>query len=110
MTFTLPCPPSANRYWRIFGGRAVLSKEARLFKKKVAVLLHAKVKRLDGPVSVTVSWYRARKSGDLDNILKATLDSLKMIAFRDDKQVTAIHAYRFDDKANPRIEVSVTDA
>jgi crossover junction endodeoxyribonuclease RusA len=110
MTFTLPEPPSSNRYWRVFRGHAVTSAEARAYKKRVAVMLHAKVRPPTGPVSVTVSWYRSRKSGDLDNRLKVTLDALKGIAFRDDKQVTVLHAYRFDDKKNPRVEVTVTEA
>lgn len=110
MTFTLPCPPSVNRYWRVFRGHPVLSAEARFYKKKVKALLHGKVKKLTGDVVVTMAWYRPAKRGDLDNIGKAILDSLKNIAFDDDKQVAVIHAYRFDDKANPRVEVSVSNA
>jgi Holliday junction resolvase RusA-like endonuclease len=62
---------------------------------------------LVGPVAVFLDVYRPRRRGDLDNILKATLDALNGIAYRDDDQVTEIHAQRYEDKALPRVEVSV---
>jgi crossover junction endodeoxyribonuclease RusA len=107
--FTLPEPPSANRYWRVFRGRAVTSAEARAYKKKVAVLLHG-TRPLKGDVCVRVEWHRGRKSGDLDNRLKCALDSLKGLAFKDDKQVVTIYAFRFEDKQNPRIVVVINNA
>ena len=38
------------------------------------------------------------------------LDSLRGIAYADDKQIVEIHAYRRDDPANPRIEVVIESA
>jgi Holliday junction resolvase RusA-like endonuclease len=58
-------------------------------------------------VSITLKVYRARKSGDLDNRIKPLLDALQGVAFYDDKQVIEIHAFRFDDKHNPRVEVTI---
>ena len=110
MTYALPVPPSTNRFWRIWGGRVVLSSEARFYKKKIAALLHAKAKPLKGRVRLTIAWYREHKAGDLSNRIKCVEDSLQGILYNNDSQVVEIHAYRFDDKANPRIEVSVTDA
>jgi crossover junction endodeoxyribonuclease RusA len=104
--FTLPYPPSANRYWRVWRGRAVKSDEARAYQLQVQVLVPRAP--LTGPVRVGVSAFRPRKSGDLDNLLKVALDALKGRAFVDDKQVVEIHACLFDDKANPRLEVGVT--
>jgi crossover junction endodeoxyribonuclease RusA len=109
MTYTLPVPPSTNRFWRICRGRPVLSSEARFYKKKVAALLH-KEKPRKGEVSLTIAWYRERKSGDLSNRIKCLEDSLQGVLYVNDSQVVALHAYRYDDKANPRIEVSVQDA
>jgi len=60
-----------------------------------------------GPVAVFLDVYRPRRRGDLDNILKATIDALNGIAYRDDDQVTEIHAQRYEDKRAPRVEVSV---
>jgi Holliday junction resolvase RusA-like endonuclease len=30
------------------------------------------------------------------------------IAYIDDNQITEMHAYRFEDKGNPRVEVEIT--
>lgn len=49
------------------------------------------------------------KSGDLDNRLKISQDALKGICFEDDRQIVELHAFRFDDKANPRIEIEIKE-
>lgn len=102
-----------NTYWRsIVMGRSVrvlLSKEGRAYKSAVATIFAMREysKPVQGSVRVTMHLYRARKSGDLDNRIKALLDALKGLAFVDDDQVVEIHAYRYDDKANPRVEVAI---
>ena len=110
MKITLPYPPSANRYWRVFRGRAVKSAEARAYQAHVAAIATRHGMRpVCGDVAVTLDVYRPAKRGDLDNQIKVLLDSLKGFAFDDDKQVIHIDAKRFDDKKNPRIEVAVTE-
>lgn len=104
MHMVLPYPPSANRYWRTFRGRTVVSAEAKAYKKDVSL---KGCIPFDGPVALTVRLYRPQKSGDLDNRLKVLCDALNGHAWHDDKQVEEIHAYRYDDKANPRVEVEV---
>ncbi len=42
------------------------------------------------------------KSADYGNALKG-------ICFADDKQIIEIHAFRFDDKTNPRIEIDLKE-
>lgn len=106
MQLTLPYPPSSNRYWRVFQGVARQSREAMAYKREVAVLAkQARVEPLAGDVALTVTVYRPRKVGDLDNRLKVLLDALAGAAYADDKQVREIHAYLRDDKHNPRVEV-----
>ena len=89
----LPEPPSANRYWRVYRGRAVKSDAARAYVATIRRIC-AKIEPLDGPVAVQLHWWRGRKSGDLDNRLKVTLDALKGLAYHDDKQVIDLHAHR----------------
>ncbi len=103
---TLPVPPSANRYWRSAQGRVYVSQEAQDYKRLVR-LLASEVEPFEGDVAVSINIYRARKSGDTDNFLKVTFDALKGIVYADDSAVVEIHAFRKDDKANPRVEVSV---
>jgi len=112
---TLPFPPSANDYWRSItvGGRSrvVLSRAAREYKAKVAARFSpasdGQPARFRGPVRVVLRAYRPRRIGDLDNLLKVSLDSLKGVAWDDDSQVVKIEAIRFDDKFDPRIEIEV---
>ena len=106
MTITLPPPPSANRYWRTFRGRTVVSAEAKAYKEQAKWLARAAgAELLTGDVSLTVRWYRERKSGDLSNRLKILEDSLQGILYENDSQIVRIVAERYDDKHNPRVEV-----
>ena len=108
MNFTLPYPPSANRYWRVWRGRAVKSDEARAYQAAVTLMCKGGAARpLAGQVQVSVKVYRPAKRGDLDNSLKVLLDALKGHAYLDDKQVKRIVAEQFDDAKQPRAEVTV---
>lgn len=98
---TLLYPVSANRYWRVFGGRVVHSTEARKYREDVAAKARKKeVQPLAGPVSVHVALCpELTKKGetsktrlDLDNCLKVALDALQGIAFSNDKQVVKLVA------------------
>ncbi len=101
---------SANRYYRNVNGRMVLSAAAKNYRYdvQVAVIEQLVVWRvMKGPVSVSFRWFRSRKSGDLDNRLKQLLDALRGRVYDDDSQVVEIHAYRDDDKENPRVEITL---
>lgn len=105
---TLPMPPSANRYWRTSrDGRVYVSDEAKTYKSRVR--LDTAAEPLEGDLTITVKVYRAQKTGDLDNRLKVLFDALKGLAFSDDRQIAEIHAYRFEDKRDPRVEVEVSN-
>jgi crossover junction endodeoxyribonuclease RusA len=109
-TFTLPYPPSANRYWRNYNGRMVVSAEATAYKWAVREITDEIAPRcLTGKIVVHVLVYRPQKRGDLDNTLKILFDSLSGIAYEDDSQIIAIHAYRHDDKKKPRVVVTVEE-
>lgn len=111
MNITLPYPPSANRYWRMWQGRMVVSTEARNYKEQAGWIAKSQAPELvegDGDVSLTIRVFRPQKRGDLDNTLKVLIDALKGVAFEDDDQVREIHAYLADDKNNPRVEVTIT--
>jgi crossover junction endodeoxyribonuclease RusA len=107
---TLDYPPSANRYWRNVEGRTLVSREARAYKETAAWVAYAAgLRPLAGPVAITLRFYRPRRAGDVDNLLKVTLDSLIGVAFADDSQIEEIHAYRYDDPERPRVEVEVSE-
>jgi Holliday junction resolvase RusA-like endonuclease len=105
----LPYPPSANRYWRVFRGRVCVSQEARDYKKAVGqISLAIGCKPFECEVCCRVDVFRPQKRGDLDNTLKVLLDSLRGIAYKDDKQVAEIHLFRNEDKENPRAEITIS--
>lgn len=108
----LGMPPSANRYWRQRKqGGVYVSDEAQSYKDETALLARSQGLKtpIEGDVAVAFRFYRARKSGDLDNRLKVLIDALKGVAYHDDKQITEIHAYRFDDAKDPRVEIEIAE-
>ena len=102
-TLNLPCPVSANVYWRTAarGNKATtyVSDEAKQYKR-TAWLIGRKMKLIEGDVSIALVLHpRITKSGkahkqvlDLDNAIKITLDALIGVAYADDKQVKYIKA------------------
>ncbi len=101
LAFHLDEPPSANRWWRMWRGRMVLSDEARAYKQYVANAALGKRYRpipKPAPVRLHVVWNRGRKSGDLDKRLGVLLDALQGIAYDSDAQIVEIHAERVDSK------------
>ena len=108
ITLVLPYPPTVNHMYRRARGHLALTPEALAFRHAVRMIAMAQaVTPIIGPVAVFLDVYRPRRRGDLDNLLKATLDALNGVAYRDDNQVEQITAVRYDDKRAPRVEVSV---
>ena len=108
ITLVLPYPPTVNHMYRRARGHLALTPEALAFRHAVRMIAMVQgVTPIVGPVAVFLDVYRPRRRGDLDNLLKATIDSLNGVAYRDDQQVEQITAVRYDDKRAPRIEVSV---
>jgi crossover junction endodeoxyribonuclease RusA len=95
-------PISANRYWRNFGGRMVLSAEATRFKRESAckyAMSGGKYHHV-GLVAVSLILHpKLTKSGDasktridIDNCIKVSIDALNTVAYADDKQVVRLTA------------------
>jgi len=109
----LPYPPSVNRLYGInrHTGRRYLGAEGKAFCHEVRrIAMAAGVRPISGDVVFSMWLYRPRKSGDLMNMDKALCDSLEGILYDNDRQIVEHHAYRFDDKDNPRVEVMVKEA
>jgi crossover junction endodeoxyribonuclease RusA len=76
---TMPWPPSVNTYWRTFQGRMIISEKGRAYRKAVAdqVLVQRGAKHYEGKLRVVIeAWRPDNRRRDLDNLLKAVLDSL----------------------------------
>ena len=106
----LPYPVSVNRLYGFNRktGRRFMYKEGKEFCDEVRrIAVRGDWEPLEGPVVFTMWLYRPRNSGDLTNAIKCLEDVLQGILYMDDKQIEEHHAYRFDDKDNPRVEVLV---
>lgn len=95
----LPYPPSVNRMWRHFRGRAVLSSEGKRYKAEVQRLaLAAGAQLMTGNLRLRVKLLpKTKKDGtasavviDLSNCLKVAEDALQGVCYENDKQVTSI--------------------
>lgn len=97
----LPYPISANRYFRNFRGRMVISSEAKAYKKQVIWTFDALgITPSSGDVSLTVKLHpklttkgvASRTLIDLDNALKVVFDALQGVLYVNDKQVKKLTA------------------
>ena len=90
MQLTLPWPPSVNRYYRQYKGRAIISKEGREYRNTVVrTAWVTPYKTMTGLLSVSLVLYPPdRRRRNIDNILKALLDSMcKAGIYADDSQI-----------------------
>ena len=106
----LPFPPSANHRNIHFvkNGRPVQKRSDRTnaFHRHVAIVAKQVFRTpFSGGVGVSMrAWFPTRR-GDIDNIVKATLDALEGIAYLNDRQIVELHVFRDPEpcKNNPRI-------
>lgn len=79
MILELPFPPSVNKYYRNVGGRMVISREGRTYRKTVCSLLRDRCDEpLDVGLEVSILLHAPdRRHYDVDNRLKGLLDSME---------------------------------
>jgi crossover junction endodeoxyribonuclease RusA len=111
ITLNLPIPPSVNTYYRNFRGIMVLSKAGRQFKAAVQdyVVEHNIPKFGASKVKLTmVLRPRDKRKIDIDNRIKAVLDSLEDAGvFDNDWQVDHIEMIRGTPIKNGAIHVLI---
>ena len=100
LSIEVPYPPSVNRYWRQYQGRAILSREARAYRAAItATMLEQGVKPLSGQLALSGRAHPPdRRRRDLDNLLKALFDGLQHGgACEDDAQIRLFKDFGFGD-------------
>jgi len=112
MMLTLPYPPSTNTYWRSVKGRVLISKGGRMYRHLVGKSVqwqHTGHKILTGRLSVTVDVYPPdRRRRDLDNVLKALLDSMEHAGvYENDSQIDRLEVIRRDKIQDGQVIVRV---
>lgn len=107
----LPFPPSVNHYWRHVGPRVLVSKKGRQYRADVSSLLHRKqIQTLEGDLIVDIRLTPPdRRRRDVDNSLKALLDSMQFGGvYHDDSQIVRLTVEKVAaDPDAPRADVVV---
>lgn len=115
----LPWPPSVNHYWRTprtgpLAGRTMVSEHGRLYRAAVAeqVMLQGAARLMAGRLSVEVEVIEPdRRARDIDNLLKATLDSLTHAGvWMDDQQIDDLRIWRRPGVIGGMVKVRVRPA
>ncbi|QDT62424.1 Crossover junction endodeoxyribonuclease RusA [Stieleria bergensis] len=103
--FKLPFPPTINTYWRHVGQRVLISRRGRNYRKQVMEYLQTRdIKTLTGPLSVNIELYTPdRRRRDVDNVLKAILDSLQWGGvYEDDTQIFRLAIEKILPEVKPK--------
>jgi len=90
MTFSVPWAPSTNTYWRHVGHKVLISAAGRAYRENVVARLFGVCKKMhQGPLKLTLVLHRPdMRRRDIDNVLKALLDSLTHAGvYADDSQI-----------------------
>ncbi len=105
--------PSKSNTYRIItiAGHASLGKTSTLTKYEESFLWQVGGIRdlmIDGLFEFYIDVYYPSKKSDLDNSLKVVLDCLQRAkTIKNDNNCCLIHARKFIDKENPRIEFTI---
>jgi len=107
--FTMPTPPSANALFRNLPkrGRVKTARYNDFIRQGITAIRAQKVKPLKGYVVMVIGVERMSGRADIDNRLKALLDTIVMAGvLEDDRFVTAI-ALSWLPKANGLSHISI---
>ena len=111
INLTLPWPPSTNTYYRNVAGKTLISAAGRDYRKAVAdqVLVQRGAKLYQGRLGVDiVAHVPDKRRRDLDNMLKAVLDSLTHAGvYGDDSQIDQLSIKRGSIGGMLKVEVYV---
>ena len=89
-------PPSTNAMYRCYRNRICKSARLKMFEQQILTCfddLEQDIKMIHGKLDVVVTFcLKGNKDIDLDNLLKALLDSLQGILYKNDKLIIHIDA------------------
>lgn len=114
MKLVLPVEPKPQARPRFGGGHAYEPSAIRTYKTAVGFAARsamAGVEPMTAPIAVVVKCYRnfkpaSRRYGDADNLLKAVLDALNRVVWRDDAQVVRATVEKLQSPT-PRLEIEI---
>lgn len=109
----LPYPPSVNRLYRRVGARTLISREGRVYRKKVCAILAAlAIEEIPGSLHIEIEVYPPdRRRRDIDNVQKALLDALEHGgAYEDDSQIVKLTIEKREPEKPGRAVVRIQGA
>lgn len=116
LAFTLPWPPSSNRYWRVLtngrlAGKVYVSKEAQTYRDVVGDRLWEQgvpCKKLDGSIGLDLLLRPPRLGSDISNRIKVLEDCLQIHGvILNDKLIDDLHVHRGPKCPDGRVDVIV---
>ncbi len=110
ITVILPWPPSVNHYWQACGHRRFIARAGVEFRDHVLARVGGLYEPFEGAVKLKIEAYPPdRRRRDLDNLLKALMDSLQYAGvYEDDFQVGEIHICRREVSKPGRVAVTIS--
>jgi crossover junction endodeoxyribonuclease RusA len=113
MELTMPFPPSVNHYWRNFRGRTIISKAGRDYRAEVCATLAGAgdgKPPFIGRLALGMDAFPPdRRRRDLDNILKASLDSLTHAQiYQDDESIDVLVVRRCPPQKGGQLRIQIT--
>lgn len=114
LSLSLPYPPSVNHYYRniVVAGRprTLISRQGRAYREEVRAVCSGVFRRpIEGRVAVAIILHPPdRRRRDLDNALKALLDSLQHGgAFLDDSQIVRLSIRKDEAVEGGRADITI---
>lgn len=100
-------PVSTNHMYR---GRRFLTKDGKASKSTMAleIAVQGKFALTEDDIALNVLFYFPdNRRRDIDGYLKALLDVMTGIVYKDDSQINELHIFKEVDKENPRTIVQI---
>lgn len=100
-----------NSYYRIYRNRYCISHQGQQFRENIKEYFNRFDKfKFDKPISISFEFYfKDNRKRDLDNMMKAIIDSCKDILFVDDSLIYELKAIKKLGSSNDKIIINIQE-
>ena len=104
-------PPSTNAMYRCYRNRICKSTRLKMFEQQILSYfddLEQEITMIDGKIDAVVTFcLKGIKNYDVDNLLKALLDSLQGILYKNDKLIMHIDAHKVNGCKQNQMKITL---